>query len=64
MALVPMAPGKPRVLFRVMENGESLGLRALRREFGRYGEAGLRSPFLRSDAVDRVQMADLTMLML
>jgi len=35
-----MAPGKPRVQFRVMEGAETLGLRALRREFGLYGEAG------------------------
>ena len=34
-----MAPGKPRVQFRVMEGAETLGLRALRREFGLYGEA-------------------------
>mmetsp|Transcript_22075 Transcript_22075/g.41606 ORF Transcript_22075/g.41606 Transcript_22075/m.41606 type:complete len:336 (+) Transcript_22075:89-1096(+) len=33
-----MAPGKPRVQFRVMEGAEALGLRALRREFGQYGE--------------------------
>lgn len=33
-----MAPGKPRVQFRVMEGAETLGLRALRREFGLYGE--------------------------
>ena len=33
-----MAPGKPRIQFRAMEGAESLGLRALRREFGLYGE--------------------------
>eukprot|EP00913_Durusdinium_trenchii_P006703 g6300.t1 len=33
-----MAPGKPRIQFRVMEGAETLGLRALRREFGLYGE--------------------------
>lgn len=37
--LSAMAPGKPRVQFRVMEGAETLGLRALRREFGLYGEA-------------------------
>ena len=35
---VAMAPGKPRIQFRVMEGAEALGLRALRREFGLYGE--------------------------
>lgn len=38
-----MAPGKPRVQFRVMEGAETLGLRALRREFGLYGEARRRT---------------------
>eukprot|EP00930_Biecheleria_cincta_P016311 TRINITY_DN13314_c0_g1_i2.p1 TRINITY_DN13314_c0_g1~~TRINITY_DN13314_c0_g1_i2.p1 ORF type:complete len:335 (+),score=76.40 TRINITY_DN13314_c0_g1_i2:73-1077(+) len=53
--------GKPRVVFRVMEGAESLGLRALRREFGQYGEvtcACLRADSARLPSTVEVEFAD------
>ncbi|CAE8624172.1 unnamed protein product [Polarella glacialis] len=56
-----MAPGKPRVVFRVMDGASLLGLRDLRREFGQYGEivcASLRADSARFPQTVEIEFAD------